>query len=224
MMKEHAENPLMAYTQPGTYHRYLDELQAVFTQLKPMLKRDAHVVVEVSNLRGNGITTLAWDVGRALSRVLRFEGEVVVGWRGEDEGEGTYGLAYLTSAPSVTATAASIAAAVATVTVSTITSTSGVTVAVVCIATTPVRFKFLDRHVGFLVDFLDLIFGLINLAVATNLQTEIGPKQSGVTVLKYVTFAYFHFFDTIVPKRDRDYSRTVADDSILYSVRFAVTS
>jgi hypothetical protein len=94
MMKEHAENPLTAYTQPGTYHRYLDEMQAVFTQLKPMLKRNAYVVVEVSNLRGNGVTTLAWDVGRALSRVLRFEGEVVIGWRGEDEGEGTYGHGY----------------------------------------------------------------------------------------------------------------------------------
>jgi len=94
MMKKHAENPLTAYTQPETYHRYLDELQAVFTQLKPMLKRDAYVVVEVSNLRGTGITTLAWDVERALSRVLRFEGEVVVGWRGEDEGEGTYGHGY----------------------------------------------------------------------------------------------------------------------------------
>ena len=94
MMKEHAENPLTAYTQPGTYHRYLDELQAVFTQLKPMLKQDAYVVVEVSNLRGNGVTTLAWDVERALSRVLQFEGEVVVGWRGKDEGEGTYGHGY----------------------------------------------------------------------------------------------------------------------------------
>jgi DNA modification methylase len=94
MMKEHAKNALTAYTQPGTYHGYLDELQAVFTQLKPLLKWDAHVVVEISNLRGNGITTLAWDVERVLSRVLRFEGEVVIGWRGEDEGKGTYGHGY----------------------------------------------------------------------------------------------------------------------------------
>ena len=94
MNKEDAEAPLTAYTQPGTYHRYLDELQAVYIQLKPMLKQDAHVVVEVSNLRGTEVTTLAWDVGRALSRVLRFEGEVVVGWRGEDNGNGTYGHGY----------------------------------------------------------------------------------------------------------------------------------
>ena len=135
-----------------------------------------------------------------------------------------YFLAYLTSASSVTAIVTSVAAAAATAIVSTVITTSGVTVAVACIATTPVRFMVLDRHVGILVDFLDLIFGFINLAVATNLQTEIGSKQSGVTVLKYVTFAYFHFFDTVVPKWDRDYSRTVAYDSILHSVRFAVTS
>ena len=94
MNKDDAEAPLTAYTQPGTYHRYLDELQAVFIQLKPMLKQDAYVVVEVSNLRGTEVTTLAWDVGRALSQVLRFEGEVVVGWRGGDDGNGTYGHGY----------------------------------------------------------------------------------------------------------------------------------
>jgi hypothetical protein len=101
-----------------------------------------------------------------------------------------YFLSYLMSVSSVTAIVTSVAAAAATAIVSSVTTTSGVTVAVVCIAMTPV----------------------------------IVSKQSGVTVLKYVTLAYFHFFDTVVPKRDRDYSRTVAYDSILHSVRFAVTS
>ncbi len=27
-----------------------------------------------------GVTTLAWDVARELAAVLRFEGEVVIGW------------------------------------------------------------------------------------------------------------------------------------------------
>lgn len=117
-----------------------------------------------------------------------------------------YFLACLTSVLSIIDIVTSVAAAAATAIVSTVTTTSGVMVTVAYMATTPVRFMFLDRHVGFLVDFLDLIFGIINLAVASNLQTEIVSKQSGVTVLKYVTLAYFHFFDTIVPKRDRDYS------------------
>ena len=167
-------------------------------------------------MREKGLTDTDTTIATVLSSLTR-----MTGIRGNSD---PYFLAYLTSAPSVTAIVTSVAAAAATAIVSTVTTTSGVMVAVACIATTSVRFMFLDRHVDFLVDFLDLIFGLINLAVATNLQAEIVPKQSGVTVLKFVTLAYFHFFDTIVPKRDRDYGLIVAYDSILYLVRFAVTS
>ena len=28
----------------------------------------------------DGLTTLAWDIAKAVSQVLRFEGEIVVGW------------------------------------------------------------------------------------------------------------------------------------------------
>jgi hypothetical protein len=37
--------------------------------------------LEVANLKSEKqVTTLAWDVGREISKVLRFEGEVVVCW------------------------------------------------------------------------------------------------------------------------------------------------
>ena len=45
------------------------------------MKPHARVVIEVSNLKGSeGVTTLAWDVARAVSKVLHFEGEIVVAW------------------------------------------------------------------------------------------------------------------------------------------------
>ena len=33
------------------------------------------------------LTTLAWDVGKALSDVLYFEGEVIIGWEGPRDRE-----------------------------------------------------------------------------------------------------------------------------------------
>jgi hypothetical protein len=41
--------------------------------------------VNVSNInRYDGRTMLAWDVARALSDVMTFEGEVVIGWTDDD--------------------------------------------------------------------------------------------------------------------------------------------
>jgi hypothetical protein len=46
-----------------------------------LLKPGARAVLEVSNLKNDDrITMLAWDVARAVSNVLVFEGEVVIGW------------------------------------------------------------------------------------------------------------------------------------------------
>jgi hypothetical protein len=75
-------NPLANAPAPGDpYAAYLADLQRVAVQLAPLLTTEARVVLEVSNLKGpGGVTTLAWDVGRALDAVLRFEGEVIVGW------------------------------------------------------------------------------------------------------------------------------------------------
>ena len=51
-------------------------------------------MIEVSNLKGKEVTTLAWDIAGEISKVLHFEGEVIVGWKGENMGEGIYGYGY----------------------------------------------------------------------------------------------------------------------------------
>jgi DNA modification methylase len=77
----HPENALDAYrSQDGDYDRYLSELRSVYEQLAMLLRPGGFAVVNVANIRFGGpdITPLAWDVGRVLSEVLHFEGEVVV--------------------------------------------------------------------------------------------------------------------------------------------------
>ncbi len=90
MRRDDPENPLTAYATPGNgYDAYLADLREVYRQLGALLTDGAVAVVEVSNLKGpDGVTTLAWDVARAIGEVLRFEGEVVVCW------EPTYGYGY----------------------------------------------------------------------------------------------------------------------------------
>ncbi len=77
----HPENALDAYrSQDGDYARYLDDLRDVYRQLAELLRPGGFAVVNVGNIRFGGpdITPLAWDVGRVLSDVLHFEGEVVI--------------------------------------------------------------------------------------------------------------------------------------------------
>jgi DNA modification methylase len=88
MAAHDSEDPFTNYTQAGAgYAAYLHQLEQIYASLCQLLKPGAHVVLEVANLKDeNGITTLAWDVARAVSHVLRFEGEVVVGWDRPDYG------------------------------------------------------------------------------------------------------------------------------------------
>lgn len=63
------------------YAAYLAEIAQIYTLVRELLRPGARAALEVSNLKGPaGITTLAWDIGRAVAGVLEFEGEVVVGW------------------------------------------------------------------------------------------------------------------------------------------------
>ncbi len=82
MGKYDRENPLTAYTTQGNgYEAYLQDIRDIYLQVKQIMKPNARVVIEVSNLKGaSGLTTLAWDIGRAVAQVLHFEGEVIVGW------------------------------------------------------------------------------------------------------------------------------------------------
>ena len=76
------ENPFTDYSEKGfRYESYLQEIGQIFSQVAQVMKSTAHIVIEVSNLKKNGkVTTLAWDVARTTSQVLRFEGETVICW------------------------------------------------------------------------------------------------------------------------------------------------
>lgn len=82
MSKGDREDPFSAYTQMGRgYAAYLQDLQGIYRQVRLKMKPDAHVVVEVSNLKGLvDVTPLAWDAAAALSQVLTFEGEIILAW------------------------------------------------------------------------------------------------------------------------------------------------
>jgi DNA modification methylase len=78
---DHPQNPLTGYqSNDGDYRRYLSEIGLVFEQVRALLAPGAHVVVNVANIRGPEVTTLAWDIGSEVNRVLRLEQDVVVSW------------------------------------------------------------------------------------------------------------------------------------------------
>jgi hypothetical protein len=68
--------------------------------LSEFLNPRARVVVEVFNLaprRGRPMTLLAWDIALAISKVLRFEREIIACWtevEEEDTGETPMGVGY----------------------------------------------------------------------------------------------------------------------------------
>ena len=82
MGKHSVEDPFTAYTTKGEgYAGYLKDIQNIYTQMAQIMAPDARVVIEVANLKHRDIvTTLAWDIAKAVSQVLHFEGEVVVNW------------------------------------------------------------------------------------------------------------------------------------------------
>jgi hypothetical protein len=77
-----ADDPFTNYSSAASgYAAYLHDLVGIYQQLGQLMKPGARIVLELANLKGPaGITTLAWDAARELRAVLRFEGEVVIGW------------------------------------------------------------------------------------------------------------------------------------------------
>jgi len=80
--KEDSENPFTDYSEQGfSYDAYLQGLRHIYEQVAQLLKPSAHAVIEIANLKtAQGVTPLAWDVAREISKVLTFEGEIVVCW------------------------------------------------------------------------------------------------------------------------------------------------
>ena len=89
MKADDHENPFTAYREQGAgYASYLDDIQSIYQQMKPRMSSSAKVVIEVANIKSEDhVTTLAWDIAKAISQVLNFEGEIIVSW---DE----YGFGY----------------------------------------------------------------------------------------------------------------------------------
>jgi len=75
-------NPFTAYTTEGQgYEAYLRDLQHIYRQMKTVMNPGAHVVLEVANLKHeNTVTTLGWDIGKAIGEILTFCGEIIVTW------------------------------------------------------------------------------------------------------------------------------------------------
>ena len=97
MRNDETKNPLSGFKENGTYQMYLDELQSIFRKMREFLKPSTKVVVEVFNLGATDtrpMTLLAWDMARALSRVLRFEKEIIVCWQGDDRGDSPHKYGY----------------------------------------------------------------------------------------------------------------------------------
>jgi hypothetical protein len=82
MTLDEIDDPLSDYRQRGGgYRQYLDDLRAVYAALRQRMQPAGVVVLEVANLKiGGRLTTLAWDIAEQISRVLHFDGEVVVCW------------------------------------------------------------------------------------------------------------------------------------------------
>ncbi|KAB8143249.1 hypothetical protein F8S13_09485 [Chloroflexia bacterium SDU3-3] len=81
MASHERENVLRGAPAEDAYGQYLDDLAAIYAQVRGLLAPGGHVVIEVANLKdSHGITTLAWDVARSVGQVLRFAGEVVITW------------------------------------------------------------------------------------------------------------------------------------------------
>jgi len=97
MMKDDAENPFTCCTTEGNYEQYLNDIRSIYSNLKKKMNANSHVILEVSNLKGErGTTMLAWDIAKSVAEVLYFTGEIVVGWENRNAAslEGTYGYGY----------------------------------------------------------------------------------------------------------------------------------
>lgn len=82
MAKDDLDDPFNDYRTKGQgYAAYLRDIRSIYGQLRKHMKPAGTVVLEVANLKLDGrVTTLAWDVAQEISKVLRFEGEVIVCW------------------------------------------------------------------------------------------------------------------------------------------------
>lgn len=82
MSEECKEYALSAYKTIGKYEKYIEEIGEVYKKISKVMKPGKYVVVEVSNIKRDNITPLAWDIAKEISKHLHFEGEIIIGWKG----------------------------------------------------------------------------------------------------------------------------------------------
>lgn len=93
--KDEDLDPFTNYQVEGNYEEYLSDVKEIFQLIKLKMKTDSYLVVEVANLKNKEeITTLAWDIGKILSNVFEFKGEVIVNWQAKNKPDGNYGYGY----------------------------------------------------------------------------------------------------------------------------------
>lgn len=80
----------------GGYRGYLKDIKNIYVQLKRLLKKNSYIVIEVANLKGKEVTPLAWDIGKEVSKIFHFDGEIIVDWKndGKSKSKGNYGFGY----------------------------------------------------------------------------------------------------------------------------------
>lgn len=62
------------------YDIYLKRMQEIYVGVCALMKRDALLIVQADNLTNERFSPLVWDLGKALSEVMRLEGEILVNW------------------------------------------------------------------------------------------------------------------------------------------------
>lgn len=85
MMKEDKENPFANCNEIGNYNQYLGDIKKIYSQLQEKIKSNKYIVVDVANLIGEkGLTTLAWDVAKVISKIMDFKRELIVIWKNRE--------------------------------------------------------------------------------------------------------------------------------------------
>lgn len=93
---DHPQYPFSGYTVTGKgYTDYLTDIQRIYRWMKLHMKPNAYALIEVSNIRWNGILTpLAWDIAKAVGEVLTLEQEIILDWQEPGLKEAAYGFGY----------------------------------------------------------------------------------------------------------------------------------
>ena len=83
MAINHKWNPLFSgdKTKDG-YDVYLKRMQQIYKQVGKIMKRNAHIIVQVDDIPGRTFTPLVRDINNALSKVMKLENQITVAWQG----------------------------------------------------------------------------------------------------------------------------------------------